>query len=89
MNACRGKDASVFKLCFYCYVGYSNSSTKIAVSSHLSNSVDTLPNTDLIWVQLALVHWVRVLNDFYLVLSKSLPIETLRRNAAQDLIRFW
>lgn len=39
-----------------------------------------LLSTDLIWVQLALVHWVGVLNDFYLVFSKSLPIEPLRRN---------
>lgn len=46
------------------------------------------PIIHLIWVQLALVHWVGILNDFYLVLSKSLPIETLRRNTAQGLIRF-
>lgn len=31
----------------------------------------------LVRVQLALVHWVGVLNDFYLVLSKTFSIETL------------
>ena len=44
-------------------------------------NVHNVPNTDLIWVQLALVHRVGVLNDFYLVLSKSLSIETLKRKS--------
>lgn len=39
--------------------------------------IHILYNTDLIGVQLALVHWVGVFNDFYLVLSKPLAIETL------------
>lgn len=66
------------------YTAFTNGS----ISIHLSNNVETytLPNTDLILVQLALVHWVGVLNDFYLVFSKSLPIETLRRNAEQSLV---
>lgn len=37
-----------------------------------------MPHTDLIWVQLALVHRVGVFDDFDLILSKSLSIETLR-----------
>ena len=49
----------------------------------LINNYTTMPNTDLIGVQLALVHWVGVLDDFYLVLSKSLSIETLRRHRAE------
>lgn len=44
------------------------------------------PNTHLVGVQLALVHRVGVLNDFYLVLPKSLPVETLRRHAERSFV---
>lgn len=52
-----------------------------------------MPHTNLIRVQLALVHWVGVFDDFYLVLSKSLPIETLRGKSSTGLhkvvVDFW
>lgn len=37
----------------------------------------------LIGVELALVHWVGVLDDFHLVLSEALAIETLGENGAE------
>lgn len=43
----------------------------------------TQPHAHLVWVQLALVNRVGVLNDFDLVLSKSLSIETLRRSGTE------
>lgn len=38
----------------------------------------------LVGVQLALVHRVGVFNDFYLVLSKSFPVEALTENGAEQ-----
>lgn len=38
----------------------------------------TSTTTHLVWVQLALVHWVGVLDDLHLVLSEALPIKPLQ-----------
>lgn len=51
----------------------------------------TLPDTHLIRIQLTLVHGVGVLNDFNLVFSKTLPIETLREklNIQTILVKYF
>lgn len=50
------------------------------IVSMSTEDMGVLSHTDLVWVQLALVHWVGVLNDLYLVFAESFPIETLREN---------
>lgn len=42
----------------------------------------------LVRVQLALVYWVEVLDDFNLVLSEALAVETLRESRAEPHEQF-
>lgn len=49
-----------------------------------ARSSNTVTSCYLIGVKLALVYWVGVLDDFDLVLSEPLAIETLRENGTED-----
>lgn len=84
MHACTNNNGHGFRLFFQIEDGRPD----VLLLKPPQVGIYNLPSTDLVRVQLALVHGVRVLNDFYLVLSKSFSIETLRRNASQNLLSY-